>query len=208
MSEDLNIFYYGGSGGFYFLHQLLTTKKFICIFKAKNNNFKSFNDIKNSMFNISNPNKWKENELFPDNNLTLKFKSNKNKIFYNVNEYDEWLKLPGKKILIYTDLRSQIRLTWYKKAKWFMSKPHNYKNFYYIAKNILKNNKNLYHNSVSDAMQYADITVKFQDLLTPESLKIELKKFNCDISQENIDFLNYYLSLHTPKLLQKIGVGQ
>jgi hypothetical protein len=55
-------------------------------------------------------------------------------------------------------------------------------------------------------MKYADELVKFQDLLTPEGLEIVLKKFDCEITQENIDFLNYYLSLHSKKLLKKIGI--
>jgi len=205
INEDLNIFHYGGCGGMYFLHQLLITKKFNCIFK-RGTKKSSFQEIRNYIFDIKNPDRWKETEIHIDNDFTLKYKKFNNKIFYNVNTLDCWFSLPGKKILVYTDLRSQIRLSWYKKSFWFWKTEISYKFFFSKVKQVLSDNKDLYYNDVKNSMKYADEIVKFQDLLTPEGLEIVLKKFGCDITQDNIDFLNHYLSLHPPKLLKKLGI--
>jgi len=112
-NEDLNIFQFGGCGGLYFCYQLLITNKFNCHLEKEKISFK---EAKDSAFGIKEKNKWKSNELFPDNNKTLKLKNNTKRIFYTVNEFDEWMDLPGKKILVYTDIHSQIRLNYYKRS--------------------------------------------------------------------------------------------
>jgi hypothetical protein len=201
-NEDLNIFQHGGCGGLYFFYQLLLTNKFNCVLDTEI----SYLEAKNFVFDIKNPDDWKNTEIFPDNNRTLQLKNNSNRIFYTVNDFRSWMKLPGKKILVYTDARSQLRLNWYKRTYWFWKTEKTYIFFYKIAKGILKNKKGLYDKPVYVAMTRADLMVKFQNLLTVESLEKELKNFGCDITQDNVDFLNHYLSLHSPKLLRKLGV--
>ena len=212
MSEHLNIFQYGGCGALYFMHQLLITKKYNCVHKMYGKIENTNDSIRNYAFTKPNHNRWKDTELFPDNNLTLKFKKIENKIFYTVNDFENWFNYPGKKVLVYTDLYSQIRLNWYKKTKFFYYLENKYEVFYPIAKKILLNNKINNNNSelhfeINEAIKFADIKVKFQNLLTTKNLEVELNKFNCDISQENIDFMNYYVKLHPPKLLKKIGIN-
>jgi hypothetical protein len=201
-NEDLNIFQCGGCGGLHFFYHLLLTNKFNCFLELEKSNL----EAKNYVFDIKNPDEWKKNEIFPDNKRTLTLKNNSNRIFYTVNDFTSWMKLPGKKILVYTDVRSQLRLNWYKKTYWFLDTEKTYNFFYKMAKGVLKSKKGLYEKRVYLAMTHADIMVKFQNLLTVESLEKELKNFGCDITQDNIDFLNHYLTLHPPKLLKKLGV--
>ena len=128
MSEDLNIFYYGGSGGFYLLHQLLMNDEFICFFGDKLNDFSNkdyYSFIRNKNFNIKKLEEWKDTEIWPRNNVTKLIKIPKPKIYFTCNLTDEWLNFTGKKIFLYTDLKSQIRLTINKRANIFM--PNNIK---------------------------------------------------------------------------------
>jgi len=202
MSEDLNIFYYGGSGGFYFLHQLLLSKRGVCFFEDKIN----FDIARQHNFgNINNPEEWTKHESWPDNEKTFATKLKKPKIFFCVNNIDKWFDYPGKKILVYTDIRSQIRLSRYKKSWIFYDKKKRCNSINDI-KNLIKDNKNNMLSAANDAQQYADISVKFQDLLNVNSLTNILSSLDCVVTQENINFLNHYLSLHPKKLLEKIGV--
>lgn len=211
-NEDLHIFQYGGSGAMYFLQQLLLSNKFICYFGHFNQpdrpTFKvNYDEIRKYLFSERDHNDWKKTELPPDNIMTAKIKNkNFNRIFFSMNFPEKWDLYAGKKVLVYTDLKTQVRLSWYKKAFWFIGKNDNYDLFIKEAKEILSNNKNLYYNPVYELFEKADILIKFQDLLNEKTLEIELNKFGVEITQEHIDFMNHYKSLHTPLLLHKIGV--
>ena len=208
MSEDLNIFYHGGTGGFYFFHQLLLTNKFFCQLEGN-----SVEDIRTNQFNISDPTKWKSKEVWPDNDLTRVSNTNLRKIYLVCNDINHWEKLPGKKILLHTDLKTHIRMAFYKKSHWFVpfQKISNYTTDINLMKNLLTSNKNnvLSANNIliKKFKLKNDDLILLQDLLNPIGLEKTLNQFGCEISEKNIEFMNYYLSLHPKKLLEKIGIG-
>jgi len=203
ITNDLNIFYYGGSGGFYLLHQLLITDKFECCFGLD----LSYSEIRDKNFNIKNLETWKDTEIVPRNTFTLNKITDKNKIFIhcNDNDIDDWMRYPGKKLMIYTDINSHLRLAYYKKAKTFDSymKPCTFTKI----KDILtkRKQKNCF-NKVSAMLKKTDIAIYYQDILTIDGLNNLFKELNLQISDANIQFMKQYLSLHPKKLLKKIGV--
>ena len=76
---DLSLFYFGGSGGFLLLHLLLMSGKF----------YAAGIDINNleQQWNISDPSKWKDQEVWPKNLLTSRAVSDKTKLYFNCNDY-------------------------------------------------------------------------------------------------------------------------
>lgn len=112
---------------------------------------------------------WKNREFWPDNRLTSQttFYNKSNKlIFLTVNSIDNWLKLPGKKIVLYTDIHTCLRMAWYKKANWFAG---GYLNLRPIAvqqiKNSVKFNDIKINTTTEQALKYADLSIYLQDII-------------------------------------------
>ena len=151
---------------------------------------------------------WKENELWPQNEIT--FKNNyikRHKIYFTVNKIEEWNSNPGLKILFYTDVDTQIRMCLYKNSGMF-----SYANKFPInnlseVKKVVKKIKNQtveinqskVSYEVAEAWNQADIQIKLQDFVTKE-VTIQTP------TAQQIEFKNKWLSLHSNKLLKKIGI--
>lgn len=116
MSTDLNLFYYGASGGFFCLHLLLLTGQYDCKFERD----LKFNQIFQSQWDITSHKLWKSSEVWPDNNATVASNIT-NKIYYTCNNELEFTKFSGKKIVVYTDIDTQYYLAQTKRAYWFYS---------------------------------------------------------------------------------------
>lgn len=203
-NSDLDIFYYGGTGGFYLLHQLLLTEKFYCNFGDEN---KSFLDINDSQFNISEIKFWKNTEIWPDNDLTKTYQTSLRKIYFYCNDCADWINAKEYKICLYTDYKSHIRLAANKRA-YFYTKGHLYNNNYIEhTKKLLKNYNSEIYKKYKIAMKKSDLNVRTQDVWTVDGLENFLNKVGCEIQQVNIDFLKRFLNLHPKKLLEKIGVN-
>lgn len=126
-SNDVTIFYFGASGGFFALYMLLLTKQYQCCFKNGDTDvFK----VKESQWNVNDVSKWKYTEIWPDNVKTLTSTFTANKVFFVCNpdpiflsQPGEFIRtyedFPGKKILLYTDLQTQWHLAKTKRAYWF-----------------------------------------------------------------------------------------
>lgn len=115
MSNDLVVSYGGGSGGFLFLHFLLLSDQYYCVFKQEN-------DLV-SQWDINNPSSWKSTEIWPDNLDTLSTTTDQSKIYFFCNPTIEKLSgYHGKKIVVYTSLDNQLRLASFKRANWFLNK--------------------------------------------------------------------------------------
>jgi hypothetical protein len=116
MNDDIKLFYFGGSGGFFCLHLLLLTNKYHCKFQGLDQNFEN---ILQKQWNISDVSKWKSYEHEPDNSAT--FKSNLlNKVYFARNTIDNIAQYSGKLIVLYTDIETQWFLSRTKRAFWFM----------------------------------------------------------------------------------------
>lgn len=149
--------------------------------------------------------KWKSHEFFPDNVETLNTtcSQRKHKIYFFSNEIERWKTYPGKRIVIYTDIASHLRLSLYKKAQWFVSPPYNTKQ---VIKNVLKNHGTRFHNdSVYDnlfpAFEYADHIVKLQDLIADPATALDIPPTN-----DHLIFRDHWKSLHPDQLLKKCKI--
>jgi hypothetical protein len=113
MNNDVKLFYFGGSGGFFCLHLLLLTGIYNCKFRGDDQNFEN---IFKKQWNITDIKKWKSTETWPDNDATMTSDLN-NKIYYICNDY-EFLpnKYHGKTIVLYTDIETQCYLAMTKNA--------------------------------------------------------------------------------------------
>lgn len=112
---DLNLFYYGGSGGFFALHLILLTGQFECKFNQLD---LDFGKVFESQWKIKSMTNWKVTEFPPDNAKTL-VSDIQNKVYLTCNDFKKWSILPGKKIVLYTDIDTQWYLAKNKKAFWF-----------------------------------------------------------------------------------------
>jgi hypothetical protein len=126
-TNDVTIFYFGASGGFFALYMLLLSKQYQCVF---NNGSTNAFDIKDSQWNITDVAKWKDSEIWPNNVETLHANFSVNKVYFVCNPDPLFLtgpgpapngytRLPGKKLLLYTDLETQWYLAKTKRAYWF-----------------------------------------------------------------------------------------
>lgn len=108
MLADLHLGYIGGSGGFLAFHLLMLSNKYVnCLNK-------DFETIVQKQWNIKDHKKWKLNEVWPDNTKTSKLDGSPKLYFYCNPSVDEWQHLPGDRLLVYTDLESQLKLSEYK----------------------------------------------------------------------------------------------
>ncbi len=160
-----------------------------------------FDHILQNQWNTSNH--WKSTEHWPDNPTTLSTlcPGRKYKIYFFCNDVDQWKKYPGKKVVLYTDIFSQIRMSLFKRANWFLKSSQT--NTKQIIRNILKNNStnvnNEYiYNKVVPAIEFADQVIKLQDLINNPTDVIDGL-----MTDTHINFRNHWKSLHPTQLLEK-----
>ena len=283
INNDLNIFYSGGSGGFYLLHYILLFKKHWCNFhhsaefnlklldvvsrqypesklnklrlteQAYNNcaaadwpdyqhyyhNYPQgiadsvvaelknlhqqwaynvsalpggfdleFDLIRQHQWNVDVAANWKHNEHFPVNDITAQsnLSDRPHKVFFTCNFIDEWLKYPGKKVVIYTDIQSQLELS--KSKKSFIYNTFGDEEAEQRSKKMIEfalpyNEHTVFKPVVEQALPAADHVIYLQDLIrNPEQV------LNIDITQQHKDFTQQWLGLHSDALLSSIGLSK
>lgn len=153
-------------------------------------------------WNIRQPTDWKTTEIWPVNQHTLQSNcaDRKYKIFFTCNKVDEWVKWPGKKIWLYTDLRTQLRLAMYKKA-WHYNKSA--EKLFTRTKNIIKSAKmyrgDLVTKEAFDALEHAEHAVKLQDFVT--------QMLGEHSTQQQKAFTNQWLGYHSNNLRSRCKLG-
>jgi hypothetical protein len=116
--NDLKLCYSGGSGGFLLLHLLLLSGKFYTAFDVN----ESINSIIDKQWNVSDHLKWKKSETWPNNLATLSATTSLDRLYFICNpDEDSASFVPAKNLMLYTDIDSQIELSYYKKAYWFFN---------------------------------------------------------------------------------------
>ena len=117
--KDLQLCYSGGSGGFLLLHLLLLSGKFYTAFDVN----KSINGIINKKWSVTDHLKWKKSETWPNNLATLSATTSLDRLYFicNPENTDSASFFPAKNLILYTDINSQIELSYYKKAYWFLN---------------------------------------------------------------------------------------
>lgn len=117
--KELTIQYGGGSGGFLLLHLILLGSKYRCLFKGD----QEFDLLFKEQWNIQDHHQWKSSEVWPNNPATLA-SDFKNRIYFCCNPGDTTFPFEarGRRIVLYTDLRSQIKLCRYKNSYFYSPK--------------------------------------------------------------------------------------
>jgi hypothetical protein len=143
---------------------------------------------------------WKSTEIWPNNQGTLNSncKDRSYKIFFTCNDLESWLQWPGKKIVLYTDVRTQTRLAMYKKAWKYINPEKKFsktKNVLLSAKNY---NGDLVVDKVKIALDQADSAVRLQDFVK--------SMLGTESTQEQKDFTKCWLSQHPVDLLHKCNL--
>ena len=158
-------------------------------------NFQVKSNIK-KQFSVSNVDKWKLLEFWPDNKLTEKTQlpiDLKYKIFFHCNEIEPWLNSPGKKIVLYTDIRLQTRMCWYKHAGLFRDDLDN-RNAESIRKfyrsGVAYNNKKV-RSICLEAFEHANKIVYLQDLIKDPFGTLELSG-----NKDQIDLYNRWITIN------------
>jgi hypothetical protein len=151
---------------------------------------------------------WKATEQWPENDQTLLKSCNhkKFKIYFTCNDVQKWVSFPGQKIILYTDIRTQLRLSYYKKA-WIFYNSNANKSFRPIVKNILQNKSTLFNGVLISSLLKPLISpvtqlVCLQDLLLKPS-----EVFGITHNDEQCKLLKIWANLHPPELLNKIGLS-
>jgi hypothetical protein len=201
--EDLNIYYIGGAGGYYFLHQLLITKNYWCAFDERLHRM-SFDQIRQYTFD-PNRAKWKDNEIEPINDETERNQHcnvSKLYLFNNMHNWDRWTSSQGKKICLYTDERSWLRIIANKGAALYWEQPKT--QYRAITRKALANHT--YKNYIRNAVDYAgaDWCFDWRSIVTVDGLTSVFNKLGLEVTQPNIDFLNFYIDQHPAALLNKV----
>jgi hypothetical protein len=148
--------------------------------------------------------KWTQFNIIPNNNITQSLKSQKYKhklYFYRSSNVDDWKAYKGKKIVFYTDFKTQLRMSIYKKAKWFDDDSIGQRDILVSdIKNVINNVEliNGINKEVYDLIPLADYTVTLQQLINnPREI------FQENINDKQIDLIKKWQQLHPDLLLNK-----
>lgn len=150
---------------------------------------------------------WKSTEHWPDNNATLKTTCvhRPYKVYFFCNDHIGWKSFPGKKILLYIDIRSQLRLAHFKQAWVFFNKPSH--QWYRIMRDVLQ--QSIFYNdihidiTVHRAREIADNCISLQQFLLCPGIF-----FNREHNANQKKLIRNWAQLHPQKLLHKIGLSQ
>lgn len=160
----------------------------------------------NQQWNIQSAGAWKQNEVWPCNSTTLAEPAPRpHKIFFTCitpNTSDQFLDFPGKKILIYTDLRSQLLLARAKNAGWFANGKQltttQIKKFMRLA--FTANDHKIYHR-LQPYFGVADSVIYLQDLIAdPETV------LGVPATPQHREFTQHWKRCHPVELQHKTGL--
>lgn len=147
---------------------------------------------------------WRHLEIMPNNNITQSLQSHKYKYklyFYRSSTVDDWKAYKGKKIILYTDFKTQLRMALYKKAKWFDNDSVKNRDILVSdVKNVINNIDVIdgINKEAHDLIPLADYTVTLQQLINDTH-----EIFQENINQTQLDLIRHYKSLHPTLLLKK-----
>lgn len=164
--------YSGGSGGFLLLHLLLLSDKFYSAFRKD----LALDQLIQQHWSIVAPNQWKSTEIWPDNQLTFASEVNVDKLYFQCNPHELGLapkNFPCKKLVLYTDYRSQQLLAYYKKAHWYYSKQFQVHDIKYVELRAFLKSWQEHYRNVKDPSWPKCISVRHLDRL-PKHIQTEL----------------------------------
>lgn len=202
---DVTIFYQGGSGGFALYYYLLLSGNYqFDVDTVKGMVKKQFPTTL-----ASTPKQWKTTEIWPDNRQ-LKMTSGP-KLFLICNPLfapnmlmsNQEISKGTYKILLYTDIRLQLRMAYEKQAYWFTEVSQKHFNAPSNTRQYLKQIINGQNNQFDPELENIrrlfspDQEIRLEDLIKKKCVA----GFNTP-NNEQINFLEYWHSLQTPKSIK------
>tara|TARA_R110000850_G_scaffold18293_1_gene55660 strand:- start:410 stop:1198 length:789 start_codon:yes stop_codon:yes gene_type:complete len=135
--------------------------------------------------------KWKSTEIWPDNYLT-QLSDHKHKLFYTCNPEKEDIIIGyDKKILLYTDYKTQDMLAKNKNAwRWFRGQRPT------VDEKTTEFAGDTVYYKVAKMAEYTDYQIKLQDIIKTNGQAL-LDILNIPINEDNIYHNNMWLNLHT-----------
>lgn len=210
MLQDVTVLYQGGSGGFLLFYYLLLSGCYTSGLPTTH-----IESLIESQFPLTlrdQPQQWKLTEHWPDNQW-CKLNAASPKLYFvcnpcwNADMLQRNLALTSGtvKYLLYTDISTQLRLAYDKKAHWFTE--HSRKTFcaptsdYKYIRQIIKSAKQgvdpLVHTVIEKFSP--DYIIRLQDFLHHPVLPLQ-----ADPNQHQLDFVARWVSLQTPKSQTKL----
>lgn len=200
---DTSIMYFGGSGGFFLLHMLMLSNKFFC------EPLTDFQAVFEKQWDIKNPSNWKLSETRPNNASTAAAQTNLNKLFLHCNNGPGpgpgWHRHPGTKVLLYTDIHTQLALAEYKHAWCFHPSYVQARSHDTIRSRVIEQtthiNQQLLYAPLANLWNVANIQIKLQDLVTNGAAV--LQQLGVQYTEQHAEFTDQWIKLH-PANLQKL----
>lgn len=203
--DNVTILYQGGSGGFALYYYLLLSGNYqFSIPTTQSMILKQFP----TELSVT-PNKWKAQEFWPDN---VKLKQNTgpqvllicNPLFNNsMYQTNQMVCDSTYKILLYTDLRLQLRMAWDKQAYWFtdvskekFNAPSSTKQY---LRQIINSKQEQFDPQLSEIKQHfcPDQELRLENLIQQKYVP----GFDMPNSDQ-LSFLNYWYLLQSPKAIK------
>lgn len=151
---------------------------------------------------------WKSTEIWPNNQLTLAEPGTNFRIFFHCNNRDAWLASPGFKVMLYTDVRTQLRMCSYKSAGMFFdtqgaSRFGTHRQHLRTAV-YQPSTKCRIDTWAAEDLEHADLLVSLQDLVNcPEQ---QLSLFGVKMTDQHQQLLQQWRAQHPVGLLHKCGI--
>jgi hypothetical protein len=205
MSADITILYQGGSGGFLLFYYLLLSGNYHTGLQ-----YQSVQSLIDQQFTpdlVTQPNQWKTREFWPDN-LHCKKQSLSPRLFLICNpcwpgmtEQNQFVSQHTQRYLLWTDIHTQLRMAYEKKAYWFtdVSRQHfnaPAKDGEYI-KHILQSALDQQDPKIAEIKKLfcPQHTIQLQEFLQTRQLPGQPTA-----SEHQNQFTDYWLSLQPPKV--------
>ena len=233
IDSDINFSYAGGSGGFLLLHLLLLEnkhdiefnykechgEKFFSLYPEFKNHLGNISDIPEwrdfifkekleTQWNITDASDWKSHELWMTNRLDFVPRQGRYKLFFSTNDINEWKIYPGKKLYLYTDARTQVRMALKKRANWFFKRLNgdrymNISSIKRILNTKVKFNDMEVIPDVCESIALAEKHILLQDLILDPVATLGISN-----TVEQQELINRWTELHKKfKLYDKIMKG-
>lgn len=221
IDSDINFSYAGGSGGFLVLHLLLLEQKhdiefnykewhgekFFSLYPEFKNHQDRISDIPEwrdfifkekleTQWDIPDPSNWKSHELWMTNRTDFVPRPGRYKLFFSTNDVVEWNMYPGKKLYLYTDVRTQIRMTLKKRANWFFKKMNGDRYMNYSSIKHILNTRVLLDDlevipNVAESIEISEKHILLQDLILDPVKTLEISN-----TLEQQKLMNTWIELH------------
>lgn len=207
--SDVTILYQGGSGGFGLFYYLLLSNKYVSGLPSDNVNLLIEQQFNSDL--LSDPSQWKSTEFWPDNQK-CKNSAQGPKLFlicnptwtHEITQTNKSIAKGTHRILLYTDIRTQMRLAYDKQAYWFTDVS---REKFQAPGSDYKYIKQILTQSATHDFELENVRRFFrpnQELCLQDFVKTKRIPGFPAPNQQQLDFLDHWLNLQPPKSKRKL----